>query len=102
MQTFIYILIQSLVMLLLAPLINGIIKKIKALTQKRKGAPVLQLYFDLYKLLQKTAVVPETASWIFKAAPWVVFATALAAALLAPASGKLLPASAAWAAAAKP
>ncbi|MEA4889201.1 MAG: NADH-quinone oxidoreductase subunit H [Clostridiaceae bacterium] len=93
MQTFSYVLIQTLVVLLLAPLVNGMIKKIKAFTQKRKGAPVLQLYYDLYKLLKKTAVVSETASWIFKAAPWVVFATALAAALLAPISVRLLPAA---------
>jgi len=56
MQTAIYLMVQLPVVLLLAPLVNGIILKIKALTQKRRGAPVLQLYFDLYKLLKKNVV----------------------------------------------
>jgi len=34
-------------------LMNGIIRKVKAFTQKRKGAPLLQMYFDIYKLLKK-------------------------------------------------
>ncbi|HWQ79043.1 MAG TPA: NADH-quinone oxidoreductase subunit H [Anaerovoracaceae bacterium] len=79
-----YFIVQTIVIILAAPLVNGIIKKVKALSQKRKGAPVLQLYFDLFKLLRKSTVVSDTASWIFKAAPYVVFATALAAALLVP------------------
>jgi len=79
-----YFIVQTVVILLAAPLVNGIIKKIKALSQKRKGAPVTQLYFDLFKLFKKGMVVSDTASWIFRAAPYVVFATSLAAALLVP------------------
>jgi formate hydrogenlyase subunit 4 len=73
-----------MIILLLAPLVDGVIKKIKAFTQKRKGAPVFQMYLDLYKLVQKETVISETASWIFKAAPYVVFATAAAGAFLVP------------------
>ena len=91
MQTIGYILFQVLLTLLLAPLLNGIIKKIKALTQKRKGAPLLQMYRDLFKLLKKQAVVSQTASWLFKAAPWIVLATSLAAALLIPFTTRILP-----------
>jgi formate hydrogenlyase subunit 4 len=80
----IYLIVQIIVMIMVAPLVNGIIKKIKALSQKRKGAPILQLYFDLFKLLKKSTVVSDTASWIFKAAPYIVFSTSLVAALLVP------------------
>lgn len=92
MQTATYLIVQLPVVLLLAPLVNGIILKIKALTQKRRGAPILQLYFDLYKLLKKHVVISDTASWIFRAAPYVVWTTAAAAALLAPVTLKILPA----------
>jgi len=87
-----YILIQILTILAVAPLVNGIIRKSKALTQKRQGPPLLQMYWDLYKLLQKSAVVSETASWIFTATPYIVLATAVAAAVLVPVSTLIIPA----------
>ena len=89
MPPVIAILIQLLMILLLAPLVNGVIQKIKALSQKRRGAPLLQQYRDLFKLLKKSSVVSETASWIFKAAPYIVLATAIGAAMLLPVSGQL-------------
>jgi|SRR5680860_54161 len=87
----IYILVQIMVIILVAPLVNGIINKVKAFTQKRKGAPLLQMYFDLYKLLKKNAVVSEVSSWIFKATPYIVFSTALAVALLVPVTTLIVP-----------
>lgn len=84
MSDLVYILVQLAVILLAAPLVNGVIGKWMAFTQKRKGAPVLQLYYDLYKLLKKHSTVSGTASWIFKAAPYVVFSTSVCAALLVP------------------
>jgi formate hydrogenlyase subunit 4 len=87
-----YILVQLAVVLLVSPLAGGIIKKVKAFSQKRKGAPVFQLYFDLFKLLRKTVVVSDVASWVFKAAPYMMFSTALAAALLVPVSASIMPA----------
>jgi formate hydrogenlyase subunit 4 len=86
-----YILLQIIVFVLLAPLVNGIIKKLKAFTQKRKGAPLLQLYIDLYKLLKKDMVISETATWIFKATPYIVLSTALVGALLVPVTTVLSP-----------
>ncbi len=86
-----YIAIQLVLIILMAPFVNGVIKKVKALTQKRKGAPVLQMYFDLFKLIKKNTVVSETSSWIFKAAPYVVFSTSAVAALLVPATTMLTP-----------
>lgn len=91
MNSIVYLLIQLLVILLVAPFVNGLIKKVKALSQKRKGASVLQMYFDLYKLVKKKPVVSNISSWIFHVTPYIVFATALAAALLVPVSTKILP-----------
>jgi formate hydrogenlyase subunit 4 len=86
MNSLTYSILQLLVIILVAPLVNGVIKKVKAFTQKRKGAPVLQLYFDLFKLMKKNSVVSETSSWIFKATPYVVITTALGAGLMVPAT----------------
>lgn len=86
-----YLIVQIIVIILVAPLVNGIIKKVKALTQKRKGGPLLQMYFDLFKMLKKTAVVSETSSWIFKVTPYIVFSTAIAAAMLVPVTTLIKP-----------
>lgn len=86
---FINILLQIIIIIMLSPLVNGIIRKIKALSQHRKGAPILQLYFDLIKLFKKDMVISQTASWIFRAAPYVYFVTAIVAALFVPVIPKL-------------
>ena len=92
MITIVFNIIQLIVIILLAPLVGGVIKKVKAFSQKRKGAPVLQMYYDLYKLIQKESVVSETSSWVYKATPYIVFSTAAAGALLVPVT-TLLPAA---------
>ncbi|MCL6591691.1 MAG: NADH-quinone oxidoreductase subunit H [Firmicutes bacterium] len=91
MNSLISAIIQLAVLLLVAPLVSGVIKKIKALSQKRIGPPVLQLYFDLLKLFRKDTVVSETASWVFRAAPYVTLIAVLAASLLIPVSTRLQP-----------
>jgi len=91
MSTITYLLLQIVMIILLAPLVNGVIGKIKALTQKRTGAPVLQMYFDLHKLMQKSAVVSDVSSWIFRVTPYIVFGTAVVAAMLVPVSVRILP-----------
>ncbi len=80
----IYIILQLIIIIGLAPLMNGIIRKIKAISQKRKGASVFQMYYDISKLMRKDMVVSDTASWIYTAAPYVVFGSTVAAALLVP------------------
>ncbi len=75
---------QFVLIALLSPLAQGIIKKIKALMQGRVGAPLLQPYYDLARLFRKDMVIPRTASWIFHAAPYVVFASVLTASMLVP------------------
>jgi formate hydrogenlyase subunit 4 len=76
--------VQLLLILASAPLINGIIKKTKARFQSRRGASVLQPYFDLAKLLRKEVVVSPVASWLFHVTPYLVFASTLVIAFLVP------------------
>jgi formate hydrogenlyase subunit 4 len=77
-------LLQALILLALAPLLRGLIKKMKAAFQTRQGPPLLQGYYDLAKLLRKEPVRSDVSSWIFVAGPRVYFATAVAAAMLVP------------------
>lgn len=91
LEGFLYGVVQLIVLLITAPLVNGIIKKIKAFTQKRRGAPILQMYFDLYKLLNKDTVVSETSSWIYRAAPYIVFVSSVTAGLFVPVTLRLAP-----------
>ncbi|NEX19385.1 formate hydrogenlyase [Thiorhodococcus mannitoliphagus] len=74
-------LLQALLCAALAPLLVGWVRKVKARLQNRRGAPVLQPYSDLRKLLYKETRVAHTASPLFRIAPYIVFvATWLAAA----------------------
>jgi formate hydrogenlyase subunit 4 len=75
---------QSALVLLFSPLITGFGKTLKARLQTRRGPGILQPYRDLHKLLRKGMVIPQTASWIFSATPYVLFATTLLAGLLIP------------------
>lgn len=67
-----------------SPFLSGFITKIKNNLRMRKGQSVLQPYYNLAKLFSKEEVVSETASWIFKIAPFVVISSSLAGALLIP------------------
>ena len=67
-----------------APLLKSVIKKMKARLQNRQGPPLLQVYFDLAKLLRKEPLRSETASWVYVAGPRVYFAAAVAATTLVP------------------
>ena len=63
----------------LAPLLSGIIVRTKAFFAGRRGAPLLQPYFDLWKLFRKGAVYSRTTTWVFRAGPMVNLACLLAA-----------------------
>lgn len=78
-------------------LLVGVIRKAKALMQTRVGAPILQPFYDIAKLLGKAETISETASWVFTWAPRIGLAIALLAAALVPWSGLALPAG--WTAA---
>lgn len=84
MQTLAELILHIGLVLLLAPLPGGLIRKIKAFSQKRQGPPLLQEYRDLRKLFRKDVVLSERASWVFSAAPFVVFGSSVAAAALVP------------------
>jgi len=79
-----YYAIQMALFILIAPLVGGIINKIKAFTQKRKGAPIYQVYLDIIKLFTKDTVVSNQASWVFTATPYIVFASSAAASAFVP------------------
>jgi formate hydrogenlyase subunit 4 len=68
----------------LAPLLTGLIRKVKARLLRREGPPFIQPYRDLLRLLRKEAVVAENASWLFRVAPYAVFASTWVAAALIP------------------
>ncbi len=76
--------IQVVLVVALAPLVNGTIRWFKARLNGRRGPPLLQSYRDLYRLLQKETLVATSASWLFRAAPYVVFASAWVAASIVP------------------
>ena len=75
---------QAVLVLALAPLLSGVTRKIRARLLRRRGASVIQPYRDLVKLIRKEAVVAENASWLFRAAPYLVFAATWVAATLVP------------------
>jgi formate hydrogenlyase subunit 4 len=75
---------QTVVLLLLAPLLGGLIKSWKAKLQNRRGPPVWQSYLDLLKFLRKDMVISDQASFIFFVTPYVVLLTALTAGLMVP------------------
>ena len=75
---------QMALVLLLAPLFTGVVRKIKARLLRRQGASVLQPYRDLARLIRKEVVLAENASWLFRAAPYLIFAATWVAAALVP------------------
>lgn len=76
--------VQIILVVALAPALTGYVRLVKARLNGRRGPPVAQPYRDLYRLVQKEAVVAHSASWIFRTAPYVVFASAWLAACLVP------------------
>ncbi len=75
---------QMLLVLALAPLLLGFTRKVKARLVGRQGPPIVQPYRDLTRLVRKEAVLAENASWLFRSAPYLIFATTWVAAALVP------------------
>jgi formate hydrogenlyase subunit 4 len=75
---------QMALVLALAPLLTGLVRKVKARLVRRRGPPVLQPYRDLWRLMRKEVVLADNASWLFRAAPYLIFATTWVAAALIP------------------
>jgi formate hydrogenlyase subunit 4 len=76
--------LQMLLVLLVAPGLVGLVRKVKSRLLRRRGAPVLQPYRDLLRLLRKEVVLAENASWLFRASPYLIFAATWVAAALVP------------------
>ena len=76
--------VQMMLVLLLAPLLTGIVRKVKARLLRRRGPPLIQPYRDLIRLMRKEAVLAVNASWLFRAVPYLVFAATWVAAALVP------------------
>jgi len=79
--------LQMLLVLALAPLLTGFIRKLKAQLLRRKGPPLLQPYRDLIRLMRKDVVLAENASWLFRVIPYIIFAGTWVAASLVPTFG---------------
>jgi len=79
---------QYLAVMLLSPLLLGVINRVKAFFAGRRGQPVLQLYFDLYKLFAKTPVYSRTTTWVFKAGPIVSVSAVVTALAVLPFAGR--------------
>jgi formate hydrogenlyase subunit 4 len=75
---------QMMVVLALAPLLAGYVRTLKARLVGRKGPPLLQPYRDLLRLLRKEVVLAHSASWVFRATPYLVFAATWVGAALVP------------------
>ena len=76
--------VQMMLVLLLAPLLTGIIRKMKARLLRRRGPALIQPYRDLIRLMRKEVVLAVNASWLFRAVPYLVFAATWVAAALVP------------------
>jgi formate hydrogenlyase subunit 4 len=75
---------QMFLVLLLAPLLSGFVRKVKARLLRRQGPSLVQPYRDLVRLLHKEVVLADNASWLFRVAPYLIFATTWVAAALVP------------------
>ncbi|MBI3630154.1 MAG: NADH-quinone oxidoreductase subunit H [Candidatus Rokubacteria bacterium] len=76
--------VETALALVLAPGLVGTIRWLKARLQNRRGAPAWQPYLELRKLFAKEVVVSRNASWLFRVAPFVVFAATVAVTFLVP------------------
>ena len=75
---------QMLLVLLVAPLFVGFVRKVKARLVRRQGPPVIQPYLDMVRLTRKEVVLAENASWLFRVTPYLIFAATWVAASLVP------------------
>jgi len=85
--------LETLLFVGAAPLLAGWIKRVKCRLQNRKAPSVFQPYRDLLKLYRKQPIAPHPASWIFRAAPYIVFASTVLAAAIVPLVAVDLPTS---------
>jgi formate hydrogenlyase subunit 4 len=83
-RDFIFQAAQMLIVLVLSPLLTGFVRKVKARLLRRQGPPLLQPYRDLIRLMRKEVVLAQSASWLFRVIPYIIFAGTWVAASLVP------------------
>lgn len=76
--------VQSLVVVAFGPLYAGVLTRAEAVVASKRGPSVLQPYRDLAKLLRKGATISEHASFVYRGAPFVVFACYLTVSVIVP------------------
>jgi formate hydrogenlyase subunit 4 len=76
--------LNIVLVVVLSPFFMGLIKKIKAFSQRRRGPPLLQPYYMLWKLLKKETVYSSTSSWIMRITPYINIVVLLIASLFVP------------------
>jgi formate hydrogenlyase subunit 4 len=76
--------LQSLVVLLGAPLYAGVLARAEAVVESKRGPSILQPYRDLIKLLRKGSATSNQASWVFAITPFVTFACYLTVSVIVP------------------
>lgn len=79
-----YNLLQVAVVVGFAPLMEGVLNRLKEIVQSKRGPSVLQPYRDIWKLLHKDEIVSDESTWIFRVAPYVAFVAPTFVALLIP------------------
>ena len=84
LSKFIFNLMQVIVVMACAPLIKGILNRLKENVQSKRGPSIFQPYRDIWKLFHKDEIVSEDSSWLFRLTPYVVFITPLFVTLLIP------------------
>jgi formate hydrogenlyase subunit 4 len=76
--------LQVLVVVAFAPLVKGVLNRLKERILSQRGPSIFQPYFDIWKLFHKGEVVSERSSWIFRITPYIVFVTPIFVTLLIP------------------
>jgi formate hydrogenlyase subunit 4 len=76
--------IQMFVVVALAPLLVGLVRKVKARLLRRRGPALIQPYRDILRLMRKEVVLADNASWLFRVSPYLIFAATWVAAALVP------------------
>jgi formate hydrogenlyase subunit 4 len=80
--------VQTVIVLALAPLSAGLVRRCKAFLQGRRGAPVLLPYWTILTLMRKEIVLSSSTSWVFRVAPFAVLSTAILSAAVLPLVGR--------------
>jgi len=77
-------LLQVATVMVFAPLVSGVISRLKEIIQSKRGPSIFQPYRDLWKLFHKDEVISEQSSWIFRFTPYLAFVTPIFVTLLIP------------------